>query len=73
MDYQKAKELKLTQLNRWENGISHHPMSERVVKFMAEYDFRDCNDSMDINIGGDGDNGEEMMFLMDAFFEMLDN
>jgi hypothetical protein len=27
---------------------------------------------MCIKTGGDGDNGEHMMYLMDAFFEMLD-
>lgn len=23
-------------------------------------------------VGGDGDNGEQLLYLMDAFFEMLD-
>lgn len=38
-DYQKAKNLNLTNLNRWEDGIEHHKMSERLVKFLAEHDF----------------------------------
>lgn len=71
-DYKKAKELGLTDLDRWEDGIDHHHESERLVRFMADHDFNDYNDQMDINVGGDGDNGEHMMYLMDAFFEMKD-
>ena len=71
-DYNKAKELGLTDLNRWEDGIDHHDKSERIVRFMAEHDFYDYNDSMCIKVGGDGDNGEAMMYIMDAFFEMED-
>lgn len=71
-DYIKAKELNLTNLNRWEDGIDHHSMSKRLVEFMADHDFNDYNDSMCIKIGGDGDNGEHMMYITDAFFEMLD-
>lgn len=71
-DYKEADEMGLTELNRWEGGIDHHPMSERLVRFMADHDFNDYNDAMCIKVGGDGDNGEHMMYLMDAFFEMLD-
>lgn len=71
-DYKKADQLGLTELNRWEDGIDHHPMSNRLVRFMADHDFNDYNDSLCIKVGGDGDNGEHLMYLMDAFFEMLD-
>ena len=71
-DYKKADELGYTITDRWEQGIEHHPMSDRLVRFMADHDFNDYNDSMCIKVGGDGDNGEHMMYLMDAFFEMLD-
>lgn len=72
VDYQRAKELELTDLHRWEDGIDHHPMSERIVRFMAEHDIYDYDDHMCIKVGGDGDNGEHLMYLMDAFFEMLE-
>ena len=72
MDYEIANNLGLTNLDRWKDGIDHHPMSERLVRFMAAHDFNDYNDSMSICVGGDGDNGEQMMYLMDTFFEMLD-
>ena len=71
-DYIKAKELGLTQQNRWEQGILHHSMSERLMRFLADHDFNDYNDSFQWNLGGDGDNGESLMYEMDAFFEMLD-
>lgn len=71
-DYREAKKLGLTDLDRWEDDVDHHPMSERIVRFMADHDFQDYNDSMCIKMGGDGDNGEHLMYLMDAYFEMID-
>lgn len=71
-DYQKAVELDLTNINRWEKGIDHHPMSERIVRFLAKHDFNDYNDYFCWKVGGDGDNGETLMYELDAFFEMLD-
>ena len=72
-DYIKAKELGLTSLNRWEDGIEHHPMSNRLIKFLIEHDFNDNGDYFCFKFGGDGDNGETLAYLMDAFFGMLDN
>ena len=71
-DYSKAKELGLTDIDRWGEGVSHHPMSKRLVAFIAEHDFHDYGDYFCWKYGGDGDNGETLMFEMDAFFEMLD-
>jgi len=50
-DYHRAAELKLTQKNRWEEGIEHHPMSERAVRFIAIHDFKDYNDYFGWNVG----------------------
>ena len=72
-DYLKAVELGLTQKDRWSEGIVHHPMSERLMNFLADHDFIDYNDYFCWKTGGDGDNGESLMYQMDAFFEMLDN
>ena len=72
INYEKAKELGLTKLNRWENGVDHHPMSSRLVSFLSEHDFHDYSDYFCWKLGGDGDNGESLAFQMDAFFEMLD-
>lgn len=71
-DYQRAKLLDLTNKKRWEEGIEHHPKSIRLMRFIAEHDFEDYGDYFQWNIGGDGDNGESLMYEMDAFFELLD-
>lgn len=72
-DYQKAKALGLTDKNRWEDGTSHHPMSERIVQFLGDHDLYDYNDHFCWKMGGDGDNGETLAYELDAFFEMLDS
>ena len=72
-DYEKAKQLALTDKDRWGEDIDHHPMSERLMRFLCEHDFYDYNDHFCWEMGGDGDNGEALMFEMDAFFELCDH
>lgn len=72
IDYEAAKTAGLTGKDRWGEGVDHHPMSERLMAFLAEHDFKDCGDHFCWKTGGDGDNGESLMYQMDAFFEMLD-
>ena len=72
-DYENAQNLGLTVKNRWEDGVPHHPTSERLMSFLAEHDFKDYSDHFCWKLGGDGDNGETLMFQMDAFFELLEN
>ena len=71
-DYDKAKAAGLIRNDRWEKGVPHHPMSERLMAFLKKHDFEDCRDYFIWKTGGDGDNGELLMFEMDAFFEFLD-
>jgi len=71
--YLKAKELGLTEIDRWEQGIEHHLMSEKLMLFLCDHDLLDYDDYFGWKQGGDGDNGETLMFQMDAFFELLDN
>jgi len=71
-DYKKAVQLGLTKIDRWGTGKNHHPMSERLVRFLCKHDFNDYNDYFCWKVGGDGDNGETLMYEIDAFFEMLD-
>lgn len=71
-DYEKAKQLGLTSINRWEEMMDHHSMSYRLMKFIQEHDWTDYQGYFDWKTGGDGDNGETLMFEMDAFFELLD-
>ncbi len=61
----------LTQ-DRWSNGIDHHPMSVALMNFLAKHDYNDYKDYFCWKTGGDGDNGEFLMFQMDPFFEWLE-
>jgi hypothetical protein len=71
-DYKKSRELGLIYDGRWSKGVDHHPMSERLMRFLCDHDFVDYDDYFCWKMGGDGDNGETLMYQMDAFFELLD-
>lgn len=58
---------------RWEQGIPHDPRSEKIARGIAEIDFEECGDYFGWKFGGDGDNGETLMYLLDVLFERLDN
>ena len=53
---------------RWEN-TAHHPMAVKLMAWMMDIDLHAYNDSLYLKAGGDGDEGEHLMFLMDGFFE----
>lgn len=63
----------ITPKQRWEEGIDHDPRSEEIIRAMAKLDVAIGGDALWINIGGDGDNGEHMMYLLDCYFEAKDN
>ena len=71
-NYDRAVNLGLTAINRWEDGVDHHPKSEELMEFLSTHDFNDYNDYFYWKTGGDGDNGEVLMYQLDAFFEMKD-
>lgn len=71
-EYEMAKKLGLTNINRWEKGMEHHWKSDLLMNFLREHDFNDYSDYFCWKVGGDGDNGETLMYQTDAFFEMLD-
>ena len=54
---------------RWENGTPHHHLSEKLVRAVADLDFKYAGDFFCFKVGGDGDNGEHLMYLLDIFFE----
>lgn len=54
---------------RWENGIPHHPKSRELMESIAHLDFVFGGDYFCFKMGGDGDNGEHLMYLMDIHFE----
>ena len=51
---------------RWETGVDHHPQSEDIFKAISKIDFLLHGDSFCFKSGGDGDNGESLMYLMDV-------
>lgn len=57
---------------RWEAGTPHDPRSEEIYRGIAEIDFNLNNDSFCWKSGGDGDNGESLMYLMDEHFQRQD-
>lgn len=57
---------------RWEQGIAHHPKSEELFKRLAIIDWQYGGDFFCWKSGGDGDNGEILMYELDIVFECLD-
>ena len=58
--------------DRWGQGVDHHDMSNALVRFLADHDFKNCNNYFGWKVGGDGENGETLMYQMDPFSEWLD-
>lgn len=57
---------------RWEESIEHDNRSVELYKFISNYDFKNCNDFFGFKSGGDGDNGEHLMYLLDEYFANKD-
>ncbi len=70
--YARAKENGLCDIDRWEEGADHHHKSLELVRFLSSHDLEDYDDHFCWKIGGDGDQGETLMFQMDAYFEQKD-
>ena len=63
----------LTINQRWERGIEHDPRSVGLAHAIADLDLKQADDSFCFKFGGDGDNGETLMYILDIYFEKLDN
>jgi hypothetical protein len=57
---------------RWEEGEEHHPKSIEIAKHLESLDFFFCGDHLGWKFGGDGDNGESLLYALDCYFERLD-
>lgn len=55
--------------DRWSRGIPHNPKSEELVRRIADIDFYCFGDYFNFKIGGDGDNGETLMYMLDIYFD----
>ena len=58
--------------DRWEKGIEHHPESEKLFVELREVDYELNHDVFCWKAGGDGNNGEELMYELDIIFELRD-
>lgn len=68
--YTKIKELTISQ--RWEQGLEHDSRSTAIYTNIAEIDFFENGNAFNFKAGGDGDNGETLMYLLDVHFERED-
>lgn len=57
---------------RGELEIEHHPKSIELFKNIAYIDSKYGGNSFSWKSGGDGDNGEMLMYALDIYFECLD-
>ena len=57
---------------RWEKGIDHHNKSIEIYRALEYMDFIFGGDFFSFKSGGDGDNGEHLMYLLDLYFESKD-
>jgi len=58
--------------HRWENGIDHHEKSTKLFIKISEIDWLFNSDQFCWKSGGDGDNGESLMYLLDIIFDEQD-
>lgn len=57
---------------RWEQGTEHHPKAIALFKALERIDLAHGNDYFCWKSGGDGDNGEMLMYELDIYFECQD-
>jgi len=57
---------------RWESGMPHHPEAEKVGRAIGFIDYKFGGDSLDLSFGGDGDNGDCLLYALDIYFEAKD-
>jgi hypothetical protein len=59
-------------VDRWSKGLDHHHRSNTFVRDLAKLDFEFFNDYFCWKVGGDGDNGETLMYELDLLMELYD-
>lgn len=67
--YEKINGVNYDINDRWENGIDHNPKSIEIYKKIESLDFIFLDDYFCFKSGGDGDNGEQLMYLLDIYFD----
>jgi hypothetical protein len=62
----------IANLDRWGLGVPHHKKSMEIMSALMEIDLNYFGDHFCWKSGGDGDNGETLMYELDIYFEQLD-
>ncbi len=62
----------MTIADRWQQGIPHDSRSIELYTAIADIDFKENDDHFCFKSGGDGDNGEALMYLLDVYFARQD-
>lgn len=57
---------------RYNKKKPHDPRSLKMMKELMFCDYTFNNDFHGLKIGGDGDNGEDLLYLLDIWFESKD-
>ena len=61
--------MKNSEVSRlWESGAPHDPRALALAQAIAKIDYENGDDRFCLRFGGDGDNGEELAYLLDIFF-----
>ncbi len=55
---------------RWEQGIEHHPEAVRIFELLRDGDWAFGDDYFCWKHGGDGDNGEALMYTLSIMIEL---
>jgi len=71
-DYPKVDGVEYDINKRWEEGIEHHPKSMTLMEKLKNVDYVFGGDLFYWKTGGDGDNGEHLMYELDIIFEEED-
>lgn len=58
--------------DRWEKGEVHHANSYLIFEGIEAIDWMYGDDYFCWKSGGDGDNGETLMYLLDILFDLYD-
>jgi len=57
---------------RWEQGTEHHPEAVQIFDMIKTSDFAFCDDHFGWKSGGDGDNGEALLYSLSIMLELRD-
>lgn len=57
---------------RWEQGTEHHPEAEKIFNLIKDSDWAFGGDYFCWKHGGDGDNGETLMYALSIILELIE-